>query len=226
MGITGSSENVDLVAVNSLKLKTINYRNLDADLVNLGEIANVRGIKILGLLGLNLFKSFEIEIDVKNNILKLYQTDSSGNTLVEPKRFGCEIEQEIRVYDNTIFTDCIIAGKKLRFGFDSGAETNALNSRVNKKVLETIAITGRRKLSGVGDGNVEILFGRMNDFKLADQTILGMQTLVTNMDGMGEAYGTQMDGMLGFDFMSKGLVRINCRKNYLRLCLFDKFSSE
>jgi hypothetical protein len=225
-GITGESNRIDVVHVDSLRLKNISYTDVNADLINLGEIENVRGIKVLGLLGLNLFKDFEMEIDVRNNVLKLYKTDKDGNCLKSPSAFECEITQPIRVFDNTIFTDCYIAGKKLRFGFDTGAETNALNSRVNKKVLETISITGRRNLSGVGEGNVEILFGRLNDFQMNDNAILGMQTLVTNLDGISDVYGTQIDGMIGFDFLSKGVVRINCKKNYLKLCLFDKFSSE
>jgi hypothetical protein len=225
-GITGESNLIDLVKVDSLTIKNISYANLNADLINLGEIENVRGIKVLGLLGLNLFKGFEMEIDVRNNVLILYKTDKDGNCIKVPPAINCEITQEIGVFDNTIFTDCYIAGKKLRFGFDTGAETNALNSRVNKKVLETISITGRRSLSGAGEGNVEILFGRLNDFKMGGNTILGMQTLITNLDGISDVYGTQIDGMLGFDFLSKGVVKINCKKKTLKLCLFDKFSSE
>jgi len=224
--ITGMIDEVSMVEVESLSFKGVSYENLDADLANLGRIEDVRGIKILGLLGLNLFTSFEIEIDVRNNLLRLYQTDEVGNCRTQPTGYECEITRPIAIYDNTIFTECEIAGKKLRFGFDSGAETNALSSGVNKKVLETISITGRRQLSGVGDGNVEIIYGRLNDFKLGETSLLGMQTLVTNFDGMSSAYGTQVDGMLGFDFMAKGLVRINCRKKFLKLCLFDKFSSE
>jgi hypothetical protein len=225
-GITGDANIVDLVKVDSLQLKNISYGNLNADLVNLGGIENVRGIKILGLLGLNLFKGFELEIDVRNNVLKLYRMDQNGNCIQAPPPFTCEITQPIRIYDNTIFTDCYIAGKKLRYGFDTGAETNALNSRAHKNVLSTVSISGRSSVRGVGDGNVEILYGRLNDFKMAENTILGMQTLITNLDGMSDAYGTPIDGMLGFDFLAKGVVRINCKKNYLKLCLFDKFSSE
>lgn len=224
--ITGMVDDVSTVEVGSLSFKGVTYESLDADLVNLGKIEDLRGVKIMGLLGLNLFTSFELEIDVRKNVLRLYQTDEKGNCLEKPEARECEITRPITIFDNTIFTECSIAGKSLRFGFDSGAETNALSSRVNKKVLETISITGRRRLSGVGNGNLEIIYGRLNDFQLGETTLLGMQTLITNFDGMNSAYGTQVDGMLGFDFMAKGLVKINCRKKFLKLCLFDKFSSE
>ncbi|MEM9050953.1 MAG: aspartyl protease family protein [Bacteroidota bacterium] len=224
-GIAGS-EAVRSVEIDHLQFRGINYHDLDADLANLGAIENMRGIKILGLLGFNLFKEFEMEIDVRNGVLKLYKTDEEGKTLESAPKAVCEIKQAIRIYDNTIFTDCYIADKKLRFGFDTGAETNALSSRVNKKILETISITGRRTLNGVGDESVEILFGRMNNFQLGENSLLGMQTLITNMDDMSAAYGTTVDGMLGFDFLAKGVVRINCKQNFMKLCLFDKFSNE
>jgi len=67
--------------VNSLNFKNISYANLIADLINLGGKENVRGIKVLGLIGLNLFKGFEMEIDVRNNVLKVYRLDDDGNCL-------------------------------------------------------------------------------------------------------------------------------------------------
>jgi hypothetical protein len=38
---------------------------------------------------------------------------------------------------------------------------------------------------------------------MADNTILGMQTLITNLDGIVHACGTQIDGMLRFGFLFK-----------------------
>jgi len=37
---------------------------------------------------------------------------------------------------------------------------------------------------------------------MADNTILGMQTLITNLDGMSDVYGTQIEGVLRFNFLS------------------------
>ena len=224
--ITGAIEDIERVNVDNLSFKEIYYKDLSADLVNLGQIETARGVKILGLMGLSLFESFEMEINVRENFLKLYKTNAEGECLSLPPRAECEFIQPISVYDHTIFAECEIAGKKLRFGFDTGAETNALNSRTNKKVLETISITGRRKLNGVGEGSLEIIYGRINYFKFGGTPIFGMQTLITNMDGMNVAYGTRIDGMLGYDFLAKGTVRVNCRKELLKLCLFDKFSNE
>jgi hypothetical protein len=88
--------------VDSLNFKNISYANLIADLINLGGKENVRCIKVLGLLVLNLFKGFEIDIDVRNNLLKLYRLDDNGNCQKAPPAFECEVELPIKVFDNKI----------------------------------------------------------------------------------------------------------------------------
>ncbi|MEM6807518.1 MAG: retropepsin-like aspartic protease, partial [Bacteroidota bacterium] len=90
-GIAGS-EAIRSINVGHLSFRGISYHDLNADLANLGAIENVRGIKILGLLGFSLFKEFEMEIDVRNGVLKLYKTDSEGETLSPVPSAVCEIK--------------------------------------------------------------------------------------------------------------------------------------
>jgi len=52
-----------------------------------------------------------------------------------------------------------MAGRKLRFVIDSGAETNVLDSRLSEKIFENVVITSRATLKGSGDQKVEALYG-------------------------------------------------------------------
>jgi hypothetical protein len=70
--------------VDSLNFKKISYANLIVDLINMGGKENVKGIKVLGLLGIKLFKGFKMKIDVRNKVLKLYRLDDNGNCLKNP----------------------------------------------------------------------------------------------------------------------------------------------
>ena len=45
-----------------------------------------------------------------------------------------------------------------------------------------------------------------------------METIITNLDNLSEAYGVQIDGVLGFDFLNKGTVCINFNKKQLGMC--------
>jgi hypothetical protein len=152
----------------------------------------------------------EIIIDAKNNELKLYRIDKAGNrTNTASNTFQPDHTQKIGSTNNILFIEGKIGGKKLNFCFDTGAETNVISSYSNKSVLNTLTITRRSGLSGSGSSGSEVLFGRMNDFTIGDRQIPDMETIVTNLDALSEAYGTKIDGMLGYNFIEQGTLCIN-----------------
>jgi hypothetical protein len=55
----------------------------------------------------------------------------------------------------------------------------------------------------------------MNDFQFEGYPMKGMETIIVNLDPLNEAYGTKIDGMLGFNFLEQGIVTINLVKNNL-----------
>jgi hypothetical protein len=94
-----------------------------------------------------------------------------------------------------------------------------MSSHVSKNVMSTIQISRRSGLSGAGAATSEVLYGTMNDFKFGNYQIGEMETIVTDLDAMSEAYGRTIDGMLGYDFWEKGIFCINFGKNEMSICL-------
>jgi hypothetical protein len=88
-----------------------------------------------------------------------------------------------------------------------------ISSDVPKKVMSTIQISRRSGMGGAGAAAVEVLFGTMREFEFGNHQFGIMQTVVTNLEAMSEAYGCSIDGMLGYDFWQKGIFCFNFRKN-------------
>lgn len=209
-GVTGAVGTVDQITIGKIEFADLRYKNLRADVANLGHIENRRGVKILGLIGFGMMRNLEIVIDPINSTLKLFRIDKAGNRLNSKlPGFKADYSQKIDGNSNILFLKGIIGGKELNFCFDSGAETNAISSNSNKKIMSTLTITRRAALKGAGSAGLEVLFGRMNDFNLGNQPISDMETVITNLDGLSEAYGTHIDGMLGYSFMQHGILCIN-----------------
>jgi hypothetical protein len=209
-GITGAVGNVEQISVGKIEFAELTYKNLRADVTNLGHIENRRGVKILGLLGFGMIRNLEIVIDPINNELKLFRIDKTGkrlnNSLFE---FKSDYFQKIETNTNILFLKGVIGDKALNFCFDTGAETNAISSDSNKKIMSTLTITRRAALKGAGAAGSEVLFGRMNDFTIGTQQIQNMETIITNLDALTEAYGTHIDGMLGYSFLEHGIICVN-----------------
>jgi hypothetical protein len=200
----------------------LRFTRIGATLSDLSHIENRRGVKVLGLFGFELIREFEVIIDIRRNELQLYRIDARGNRKYSAApEFNYDVSQKIEEYRNIVFVAGTIGGKILRFCLDTGAETNAIDRKSHKSVLETVSIERKTNLSGAGSVRSEVLFGTMNDFRIGERQIKNMNTIITSLDALSEAYGKKTDGMLGYDFLINGPVRINFVKRQLDMQLLN-----
>jgi predicted aspartyl protease len=214
-GITGDIGTAKRVTANNLSIGALNYKGVLANLANLAHIENRRGIKVLGLFGFELIRQYEIRIDYANNQILLFPVDRKGNLLSEADICNANYFHKIDEVNNVLFMRAIIGGKNLRFCFDTGAETNVLSTSLPKNVLQTVTITRTSKLRGAGSAYTDVIYGRMNDFLFGDTAFTQMETVITYLDHLNESYGTHLDGVVGFDFISKGTFCINFVKKQM-----------
>jgi predicted aspartyl protease len=219
-GITGGTIRANPADVPNLSFGPINYYKLNADRVNLGHIENSKGIKILGLLGMQLFKKFEMIIDYEKNEIYLHLIGKKeaktykSEMLTDTSKFS---EFTIDIKDNKLLTFGKLAGKKLTFIIDTGAESNVLDSRLPDRIFEQVDITRRIMLSGSGSDKVEALYGDMKNVMIGDLQLSTIPVVITNLEKMCFSYDRCLDGMLGFDFLSMHKIGFNfvTRKMYI-----------
>lgn len=211
-GITGGVGTVSPTDVGQLSFGPIKYHGVEADRVNLGHIENSKGIRIHGLLGMQLFRRFEMIIDYEQNLIHLHLIQKKEEKIYRSewlKDTSSFHEFPIDVQNNKLLTYGEMAGKKLTFIVDTGAESNVLDSRLPNKIFENVAITRRIVLTGSGDKKVEALYGDMKNMKLGKVAIANLPVLVTNLEKLCFSYDKCLDGMLGFDFLSRQRVGFN-----------------
>lgn len=219
-GITGSVADYGRTLVKKLSFGAVNYFKVEADRINLGHIENSKGIKIFGLLGVQLFKQFEMIIDYENSEIHLHHI-----TKKDGKNYQHALLNDTSTYsifpidllENKILTYGKLGNKKLTFLVDTGAESNVIDSRLSESVLGNVAITRRIVLNGAGRNKVDALYGNMSNLMIGTRDIATMPVLVTNMEKMCFSYDRCLDGMLGFDFLSMHKIGFNFvkRKMYI-----------
>jgi hypothetical protein len=219
-GITGSVGQLYQIVVGRIDISNLYYQNVTADLTDLGHIENRRGMKILGLFGINMIDNFEIIFDASNNELQLNRIDKQGIPLnVSQKDMKFDFTQKLEKKNSILVLQGKVGDKTLNFCLDTGAESNVVSSNVSKKAMSTIQINRRSVMGGAGAQTIDVLYGTMNDFKFGNQQFGSMETIVTSLETLSESYGFTVDGMLGFDFWQKGVFRINFNKNEISFSL-------
>lgn len=219
-GITGSTTVADPTIIQNFSFGPVKYANLDADRINLGHIENSRGVRILGLLGLQLFTRFEMIIDYDKSVIYFHLiSKKEANSYASEQLADTSLYNifPITLLDNKLLTTAYVEGKKLMFLIDTGAESNVLDSRLPDKIFQNVNVTGRVTLSGTGSKKTDALVGDLRNLKLGALNISSLPIIVANLEKMCTAYDRCLDGMLGFDFLSLHKIGFNFvkRKMYI-----------
>ncbi len=219
-GITGNITDYGRTLIRKLSFGAVHYHKVEADRISLAHIENSKGIKIFGLLGVQLFKHFEMIIDYENSEIHLHHISKKEAKTYQHSMLSDTAAYsvfDINLVDNKILTYGKVGGKRLTFLVDTGAESNVIDSRLSENVLDSVSITRRITLNGAGNAKVDALYGDMRNFTIGERSVNSMPVLVTNMAKMCFSYNRCLDGMLGFDFLSMHKIGFNFvkRKMYI-----------
>ncbi len=215
-GITGTAGAAAKTEVRLFTLNQLTVPALTADVNNLGNLENLRGIKIHGLIGFAVFRKCELIIDYENNVLYLHRYGKKGTdfyqhpTLNNSENYST-IPFEIK-YDKIIITT-LLEEKKLRFMIDSGAETNLIDSRLPDYIFNNLDILRRVQLNGVGAKKVDALYGNLTNLYVGGQNAGVMPFIVTNLEKTCLGDNSCIDGILGFDFLGLHKIGFNFVKS-------------
>lgn len=202
----------DEFVVEGLKLE-----NPNTHIVNLSHIEKSKKIHLLGIIGYSILKDYEVFIDLYLNQITLSKTDKNGKKL-DKRGYLEKISDSIafNLRNHTIVLNIKINDENMKFGLDSGAEFNQINTPKLKKVTENFIPSKRIKLIGMTNEKTELMAGKLFGIRLNERIYFGpMHTIMTNLDNLNVAFGTQLDGVLGFEFFAQKRTIINYKKEML-----------
>jgi len=220
-GINGESDGSFTTMVHNFSILDLHYSRLTADVTDLSAIENGRNMKILGLLGTRLFAKLAITVDLINNLLYIHKLDDDGNIPPDEQIFHNPfLKTSFNYLNDVVFIKGSINDKSMWFVFDTGAETNLLDYARSKKIVRSMEIINRSKLTGVGGSSFEVLYARFDKLTIGDQQFKRNRILVTSLEKMGKAYDHSVEGILGYDFFSRGIFTINFVKKEFEMYIY------
>ncbi|WP_420573269.1 aspartyl protease family protein [Kordia sp.] len=198
-------------------LHNFNLKNKKSDIIDLSHIEKSKKMHLLGIIGYNILKDYEVFIDLYLNQITLSRVDKYG-VKFDKKVYAETIADSLdfKLKKHTIVISGTVNNQKVRFALDTGAEFNQLNKDSHKKILEKFRPIRRLSLVGAGKKKIRVLAGKLYDFRMNERLGVGpMYTIVTNLRKMREAYGTSIDGVLGYEFLKYKRTIINYKKEKL-----------
>ena len=220
-GINGHSTSFTTVVHNFSLGFDLHYDKITADVTNLSSIENSRKIKILGLLGTRMFSKLAITVDLFQNVLYIHKVDKSGEILADELPYKePSLKVPFKLMNDVIFLKGSASEKSIWFAFDSGAESNLLDYHVSNKILKSMHVINKSKLCGVGQSTYEVLYARFDKLTIGNYDFPNNRIVITNLEALGRVYDYSVDGILGYDFYSRGIFTINFVKKEFSMYIY------
>jgi hypothetical protein len=223
-GIVSEIETIHEKRLKEFTLQNVKLYNTDADVIDLSHIENSKHMNLLGIIGYSILKDYEVFIDFYLNQITLTKVDQYGNKLNKKVYLEKIVDSiDFKLKNHTIILYGTINKQNLKFGLDSGAEFNQINKSINRKALKYFVPKRRLLLSGAGNKKIEVLAGKLYRVKLSHSVYFGpMYTVLTNLSNMNEAFGTNLDGILGYEFFKQKRTIINYQKEKIYFIDYPK----
>lgn len=215
-GTTGMVEKVYYNRVDTLYWDELRLPRQQANILDLSHIERKKNIRLIGIIGYEVLKDYEVFLDYQLKQIILTRTDKDGYPIDSTAIWEQPYDSlDFKLAGHLIVLNGEVQGQKLRLALDTGAELNLLDRRVKRKVLDNFEIIKRVNMVGTGQETIEVLAGTLYRVQCGRQKSSGMRTLLTNLDEMGENFGLRLDGFLGYEFLYTRRTLINYKRKKL-----------
>ena len=200
-----------LMQIKSFHWANIEHKNLAAVAIDISHLEQAAGKRILGLIGYEVLKAYEVFFDYANSVIRLFP--ARNNAL--HANFEPVSEIKFKTKDHLPVLDIEIGGQSYRMGLDSGSEVNLLAAPIQQE-LPTAQINGlrREEIQGVDQVVHPVIATLISNTKVAERDFTKMKYLFTDMSHLEDL---NIDGLLGFPFFSQYKCSINYRKGKVYL---------
>ena len=183
--------------------------NLNALSMDISHLEYMTDKPIKGLIGYEFFGDFDLMLDFENQIVTLVPPDH----VEEVQKWHMIAELSFELEGHIPVIHAYIGDVSLRFGLDTGAGTNLLDSK-RKKELDPELVTTIRNASvvGLGAGASRIDAADIVETTIAGSHYWSMRYVFTDISRMKNLKDNRVDGLLGYPFFKEGKFTINYNK--------------
>lgn len=190
-------------------------RQLSLLALDMQHLKQAEGPAVAGLIGAELFSDAELYLDYEEQLFALLPARKNMLHQLQTARIELDIEFE----GHLPVLRMTIGSKVLRFGIDSGAGSNLIDKEALAQLpADWVALLQQETVRGLDKVEQSAERLRLTQLQLSpDGPPMDMTFLQIDFAPLRAQTGYQIDGLLGYDFLSQFRLSINypARKLYI-----------
>lgn len=185
----------------------IERKNLDALVLDISHLENSSHKNLIGIIGYEILKDFELFIDYQNDQVLLLQPGT--NHLHKAATPLATLSFELQGHLPVIAVQ--VGDEVMRFGLDTGAGVNLMDDDCKNTLPPTLVTSlGTEEIRSIDQRSSRVDGILLEEVQVAGLTLDTMKFLFTELTDLEVKSGIKIDGLLGFPFFEQ----VKCSIDY------------
>ena len=184
----------------------IEREGLEALAMDMSHLEKASQRKILGVIGYEVLRKYELMFDCRNQVLLLYEPKNSWVHLQQAPLFSARFTLQ----DELPVITARIGKKKVRFGLDTGGTSNLMSQELLQELPATAhGALEKEQVAGFGNLPEYKDAASIYGIQIADKTFRNSRFIFTDLSHLKRL---KVDSLLGMPFLCQYRFSINYRK--------------
>lgn len=206
------------IKVQQFRLGDLSRTNFFTPTADLNIFEKILQIELLGLIGMDVIRDYQIVIDYDKQQFSLLKLDKKGIPLSNNYRSPTDYTIDITVSGHLPVLRAQIGSKKnLKLALDTGASVNLINSALKRKIEEEISVLKSVKIADTNNQIQTTEAAIINHITLSDKIILhNWEATFSNINHLN-IQPIQIDGLVGAKLLKDKVIALNMKQKKLFL---------
>lgn len=203
----------------TLQLGDLTWKKEYARLYDLTHLEAAKKVTILGLLGTDLFRDFELVIDAATHQLHFFRLDPQGRPLDPDSAWTApDLVLPFKRKGHLPYVEAGVGDQRLRLAIDSGAGVAVLRRDRQALLRPFLEAAKTIRVRGIGGDSQSLPTLWLHGLTLGDLPFPPQKVVLTHLRSINQLLGgPELDGLLGFEFLRHYRTAINFKKRQIRL---------
>lgn len=206
------SMNIGEVSVKNFQLGIIQQEKTQGHVLNVHHLEVACGRDIMGLIGFDVLKNFELMFDFPNKKIYTFKSGMVGEVNGVKPKFSIPFV----MHGHVPVILAKVGKKRVLLGLDSGAEVNLLDKKFLNKIDEQLlANLHAESLTGLDNATQDVIAADVLDTKLKGSALPTMRYIFTDLSHLCRNFNAPLDGLLGVPFFKNKVIAIDYKHRRL-----------
>ncbi len=183
----------------------------DAYAIDLSYLESDLEMEIAGIVGLDVFNGYYVLIDYARGEMELWRD------MPETSLHNAWVEFPIEMHEHVPVITMTRDKQEFKFGIDTGAESNLLDSNVCGFITSGITQLDMIQLVGINQQRVRSSEVQISGFASGPLEFPKMNFVTTDLAYVAAVTDVKLDGILGQPFLSGRVILIDRNRNFIRM---------